>query len=191
MSHVFCGLSCFRLQHSKHQRKKNLLYRVFQFYSPTAQFSGLLLRTVVQQVHNELIGGQHDGRVRDLPDELREEPSVKGEVALFPEDQPCGLHEGLVLGALLPQPRPYDFCRETHMLYATDKLHFQATRGVISKPTSASLPPQLRLDRVVRDNEKEDLFRTFSNSGKCQLRMYIRKYKITWKGFLKSSLNGT
>lgn len=45
MGHIFYGLSCFSLKHSKHQWKKNFS-RLFQFYSSRAQFSGPLLGTV-------------------------------------------------------------------------------------------------------------------------------------------------
>lgn len=116
---------------------KEILYWVFQFYSSRSQFSGLrLLRTVFQQVHNQLVGGQHDGCVRYLPDELGKESSVKGKVAFLPEDQPSGLDKRLVLGAFLPEPRPYDFCREKHILCVTNKLHFQAIWGETSTHTA-------------------------------------------------------
>lgn len=101
------SLSCVRRGPATQQWNRDR--GVSQFYSKHSVWP--LLRTVLQQVHDELVGGQHDGRVGDLPHELGEEASVEGEVALLAEHQARRLHEGLVLGALLPQPRPDHLCR--------------------------------------------------------------------------------
>lgn len=78
--------------------------RAFPSGSRRTRPLGPLLGSVLSQVHNQLIGGQHNGHVRDLPDELGKEPPVEGEVALLLELQARRSQEGLVLGALLPQP---------------------------------------------------------------------------------------
>lgn len=71
----------------------------------------LSLSTLSQQVHDELVGGQDNGSVGDLPDELSKQSSVEGEVAFLPEHQARGLHERPVLAAFLAEPRPDDLCR--------------------------------------------------------------------------------
>lgn len=53
----------------------------------------LSLSTLSQQVHDELIGGQNNGSIGDLPDELSKKSSVEGEVAFLPEHQARCLYE--------------------------------------------------------------------------------------------------
>lgn len=77
----------------------------------------LLLCVVFQEVHNQLVGGQDNGCVWDLPDELGKESSVEGQVPLLPCHQPCCLQESFVLGALLPQPRPDHLCTQSTASY--------------------------------------------------------------------------
>lgn len=53
----------------------------------------LSLSALSQQVHDELVGGQDNGSIGDLPDELSKKSSVEGEIAFLPEYQACCLHE--------------------------------------------------------------------------------------------------
>lgn len=62
---------------------------------------------------NELIGGEHYGRVGDLPNKLRNESSIKRCVALLNRYQARCLEEVLVFAALFSESCPYDLWRET------------------------------------------------------------------------------
>lgn len=68
--------------------------------------AGASLSTLAQQVHDQLVGGQHDGRVGDLSDELRDQSSVKSSVALLHCHQPRRLEEVPVFAALFSESGP-------------------------------------------------------------------------------------
>ena len=58
------------------------------------------------QVHDGLVRGHHDGRVRDLTQQLCVEAAVQAPAALLPEHEAQRLPELVVLVPLLPQARP-------------------------------------------------------------------------------------
>lgn len=66
-----------------------------------------------KQVDNELIGGEHNSRVGNLPDELWNESSIKSGVALLHCHQAGRLEKVFVFAALFSQPRPNDLWEET------------------------------------------------------------------------------
>ena len=65
----------------------------------------------VDEVHDQLVGGHHDGRVGDLPDQVGGQPPVQPGPALLPVHQLQALPEGAVLGPWLSQSRTHYLCK--------------------------------------------------------------------------------
>ena len=65
----------------------------------------------VDQVHDQLVGGHHDGRVGDLPDQVGGQPPVQPGPALLPVHQLQALPEGAVLVPWLSQSSTDYLCK--------------------------------------------------------------------------------
>ena len=69
-----------------------------------ARLSGLA-ELLFEHIDSELVGGHHDGRVGDLPDELGAEPSVEAKSSLLLVDESQRLPERPVLPTCLTHSR--------------------------------------------------------------------------------------
>lgn len=69
---------------------------------------------VRQDVDDRFVGGHHDGRVRDLADQLGAETAVQSRLALLLPDGVDRLPEAAILVALLAQPGASDLVRIGH-----------------------------------------------------------------------------
>lgn len=95
------------------------------------QVAGRVVELVGQHVHDGLVRGHHDGRVRDLPDQLRSEATVQSRLALLLPHRVDRLPEAAVLVSLLAQPGPGHLVRVRH--HRRDRLGGRPRRHKLQK----------------------------------------------------------